>query len=248
LSVLLGICETVGCRRQALLAHFGERHPGHCGNCDTCLSPVETFDGTQAARKALSAVYRTGQRYGAGHVIDVLRGEATEKAVKAGHDTLPTFGVGKDMDARAWQSVLRQLVAAGTLTVDHDAHGALVLGEGAREVLRGEVPVVMRRDRVFKATGGGARRRDRAAAAPGGAPDPLFEALRAERLRIAREQGLAPYMVFHDSTLREMTLVRPRNRDELAMVQGVGQAKLARYATAFLAVIAAQDAGAQAIS
>ena len=238
LGALIGICETAGCRRQALLAHFGEAYAGPCNNCDTCLSPVETFDGTTEAQKVLSAVYRTGQRYGAGHVIDVLRGIATEKVTRAGHDTLPTFGVGADRDERGWQSVIRQLVAAGTLVVDHESYGALTLGEGARAVLRGEAPVRLRRDRVFKAEPGRSSGR-KARAVHAEDDDPLFVALRAERMRLAREQGVPPYVVFHDSTLRDMALLKPRNRDEMAAVQGIGQAKLARYGAAFLAIIAA---------
>ena len=239
LGALIGICETAGCRRQALLAHFGEAYAGPCNNCDTCLSPVETFDGTTEAQKVLSAVYRTGQRYGAGHVIDVLRGVATEKVTRAGHDALPTFGVGADRDERGWQSVIRQLVASGTLVVDHESYGALTLGEGARAVLRGEVPVRLRRDRVFKAEPGRSSSGRKARAVHAEDDDPLFVALRAERMRLAREQGVPPYVVFHDSTLRDMALLKPRNRDEMAAVQGIGQAKLARYGDAFLAIIAA---------
>lgn len=237
LDALLGICETAGCRRQALLAHFGEFRAEPCGNCDTCQEPVETWDGTEAARKLLSAVYRTGQHYGAGHVIDVLRGETTEKVARARHDQLPTFGIGADLDQRMWQSVVRQLVASGLLVVDH-AHGALVLGEMVRPVLRGEVRVELRRDRKSAGRRSAKQARARAnAQAIGDADQPLFEALRAERARLARAQGVPAYVVFHDTTLRDMALARPRNRDALATVAGVGAAKLDRYGEAFLAVI-----------
>jgi ATP-dependent DNA helicase RecQ len=240
LGALLGLCETAGCRRQALLAYFGERHPGQCGRCDTCEAPVDTWDGTVAAQKILSAMVRTGQRYGGGHVIDVLRGEATEKVTRAGHDRLPTFGIGHDIEPRVWQSAIRQLVAAGIIRVDHDEHGALVATEDARPVLRGERQVLFRRDRVFKATGGG-RDKGRAGSAPvadlSADEQALFEALRAERLRLAREQGVPPYVVFHDTTLREMARTRPMDLDALGAVPGVGQAKLRRYGDAMLEVI-----------
>ncbi|PSC03632.1 DNA helicase RecQ [Alsobacter soli] len=235
LSALLGICETAGCRRQAILAHFGESHPGGCGACDTCLEPVETWDGTEAAQKALSAIYRTGERYGAGYVIEVLRGVESEKIVRNGHHQIKTFGVGSDLDEKVWQSVIRQLAAHGAIVVDHDAYGALTLGETARAILKGERRVQMRKDRVFKAERI-SQKATRAAAAATLDDDAqrVFEALRAERMRIAREQGVPPYVVFHDATLRDMAMLRPRNRTELAAVQGVGEAKLDRYGAAFL--------------
>jgi ATP-dependent DNA helicase RecQ len=235
LDALIGVCETAECRRKLLLAHFGERHPGHCGNCDTCLYPVETFDGTEAAQKVLSAVYRTGQRYGGGHVMDVLLGRETEKVQRAGHDRLPTYGVGKDLDERAWRSIIRQLTASGYLRVDHDEYGALMLGEDARAVLKGEKRLDFRHDPKPK-TGARRVRGEGPASASG---DPLFEALRAERLRLAREQGVPPYVVFHDTTLQDMAQRRPRTLAELGDVSGVGAAKLARYGSAFLAVLQA---------
>ncbi|GGH19847.1 ATP-dependent DNA helicase RecQ [Alsobacter metallidurans] len=245
LSALLGICETAGCRRQAILAHFGESHPGSCGNCDNCLNPVETWDGLEAAQKALSAIYRTGERYGAAYVIEVLRGIASEKVVRAGHDQIKTFGVGADLDEKVWQSVIRQLAAMGAIVVDHDAYGALTLGDSARAILKGERPVQMRKDQVFKAERI-TQKSQRAAAVANLDEDAqkVFEALRTERMRIAREQGVPPYVVFHDATLRDMATIRPRNRAELAAVQGVGEAKLDRYGAAFLAAVArAQEAG-----
>ena len=235
LNALLGICETAGCRRQALLAHFGESHAGRCGNCDTCLTPVETIDGTEVAQKLMSAIYRTGQRFGAGHVIDVLRGKATEKIAKAGHDALPTFGVGKDRDEKFWQSVIRQTAAAGLVLVDHAAFGALTLGEGARAVLKGERRLEIRRDRAGKATESGRS----ASPTPAPGSEDLFQALRAERARLAREQGVPPYVVFHDSTLLAMAARRPETMRDLAGVPGMGEKKLERYGEAFLAVIQA---------
>ena len=233
LNALLGICETAGCRRQAILTHFGEAHPGRCGNCDNCLSPVETIDGLEMAQKLLSAIYRTGQRYGAGHVVDVLLGRTTEKVTKASHEALPTFGVGRDQDERFWQSTVRQLAASGLVVVDHGDYGALKLGPKARGVLRGEQPLRLRRDRSAKMTG--SLRAKAAAPAPGS--DGLFQALRAERARLAREQGLPPYVVFHDSTLIEMASRRPTDLDAMRALPGMGEKKLERYGEAFLAVI-----------
>lgn len=237
LDALLHVCETATCRRQALLAHFGEAHGDACGNCDACLTPSEMWDGTEAARKALSAIYRTGQRFGAGHIIDVLRGNNTEKVTRFAHDTLPTFGVGKDLDQKSWQSVLRQLAARGFIAADHAAFGALKLEETARPVLKGEQPVQFRRDLVSPG-----KRRSSKAAEPEVSSTPeedaLYMALRSERMRLAREQGVPPYVIFHDTTLREMVRRRPLTMDELGEIQGIGGSKLARYGTAFLAVVA----------
>ncbi|MEN6543156.1 DNA helicase RecQ [Parvibaculum sp.] len=237
LDALLHVCETATCRRQALLAHFGEAHGDACGNCDACLTPSEMWDGTEAARKALSAIYRTGQRFGAGHIIDVLRGNNTEKVTRFAHDTLPTFGVGKDLDQKSWQSVLRQLAARGFIAADHAAFGALKLEETARPVLKGEQPVQFRRDLVST----GKRRSSKAAEQEVSSTpeeDALYMALRSERMRLAREQGVPPYVIFHDTTLREMVRRKPATMDELGEIQGIGGSKLARYGKAFLAVVA----------
>lgn len=236
LDALLHVCETATCRRQALLAHFGETYPESCGNCDACLTPSEMWDGTEAARKALSAIYRTGQKFGAGHVIDVLRGNKTEKIERFGHDTLPTFGVGRDIDQKGWQSVFRQLAARGLISADHAAFGALKLEESARPVLQGHQPIEFRRDPVSA----GRRRASKAADTEfAGTPEEetLFQALRAERLRLAREQGVPPYVIFHDTSLREMARRRPASVDDMADIPGVGSAKIARYGAAFVAVV-----------
>jgi len=235
LNALLGVCETADCRRQAILAHFGEEHAGNCGNCDTCLSPVATWDGTEATIKAMAAVYRTGQRFGAGHIIDVLLGKATEKVLRFGHDKQPVFGAGKDIDARGWQSVLRQITASGLVLTDHEAHGALTLSEGARAVFRGERKVALRRDRPRKAAE--VRRSLANAVELPAEAAAIFEALRAERTRIARQQGVPPYVVFQDATLRAMALAKPATLDGLTALPGIGQAKLERYGRAFLAVL-----------
>ena len=236
LNALLGVCETAECRRKAILSHFGEAYPGNCGNCDTCRSPVETWDGTEAAIKALAAVYRTGMRFGAAHVIDVLMGKSTEKVERFGHHKQAVFGQGSDLDARTWQSVIRQLTASGLIVVDHAAHGALTLGEGARAVFRHERPVILRKDRPKKATD---VRRQLANAVQ--LPEPamsVFNALREERLRIAKQQGVPPYVIFHDATLKAMALATPRHPHDMLNLPGVGQAKLDRYGDAFLRVLA----------
>ncbi len=236
LNALLGICETTGCRRRAILAHFGEAHPGNCGNCDTCLSPVETWDGSDAAIKAMSAIYRTGQRFGAGHVIDVLTGKGNERAERLGHDALAVFGVGRDVDTKTWQSVFRQLAAAGLIYADQEAHGAIKLSEEARPVLRGEQKVLLRRDQPKRSKK--EARASKAAGMPEGARD-LFQQLRAMRADIAKAQGVPPYVVFHDTTLRALAAERPQTLEAMSGVTGIGQAKLARYGAAFLAVIQA---------
>jgi ATP-dependent DNA helicase RecQ len=242
LSALLGYCETTRCRRQVLLEAFGETHPTACGNCDTCLEPAATWEGTEAAQKVLSAVYRTGQRFGQAHVIDVLLGDHTDKVDRFRHDELPTFGVGADLDRRAWQSVIRQLVAAGHLVVDIDGYGGLRLGDDARAVLRGERRLLFRHEPRPAAS----RRAGRSAVADQIESEEdreLFEALRAKRLELARAQGVPPYVVFSDRSLKEMAVAKPADRPALAAVHGVGEVKLDRYADAFLGVIAAHTAG-----
>ncbi len=236
LNGLLAVWETTGCRRQAILAHFGEEHPGNCGNCDTCLSPVDTWDATDAAQKAMSAIYRTGQTFGAGHVIHVLRANLTERVISFGHNNLSVFGIGKEVDQRTWQSVIRQLAAANFIQVDPE-FGALKLTEAARPVLRGEQKVMLRREAARRQTKKDARAA-KAAEMPEAAQG-LFQSLRTERARIAKSQGVPPYVVFHDATLRAMAETRPATLDAMGELPGVGQAKLARYGTKFLSVIQA---------
>lgn len=233
LNALLNICETTACRRQTILAWFGETHPGNCGNCDNCLNPADTFDATDAAIKAMSAIYRTGERFGVLHIVDVLLGKATEKVKRLGHDKLAVFGKGKDIDAKAWQSVIRQIAASGLVTVDTE-HGGLQLTEAARPVLRGEQKVTLRRDRPK--TRGSRRTKHSADMRPGA--DSLFDRLRAERAAVAKAQGIPPYLVFHDATLRAMASAAPSSLDAMAKLPGIGQAKLARYGAQFLKVIA----------
>jgi ATP-dependent DNA helicase RecQ len=242
LDSLIGFCETASCRRQVLLSYFGEQLAGACGNCDTCLEPVETFDGTELAQKALSCVYRTGQRFGVAHVIDVLRGADTEKIGRFRHGELSTYGIGKDLSAGEWRSVFRQLVAMGLLAVDVAGHGGLKFGADCRAVLRGERRVELRRDSVRQARPKRSERAPRTAAMPE-ADNALFEALRAKRMTLAKAQGVPPYVIFHDSTLLAMASAKPRDIDAFARLPGVGGAKLGRYALTFLAVIAAYMAG-----
>jgi ATP-dependent DNA helicase RecQ len=239
LQALLGYCEATSCRRQVLLGYFGERRPGPCGNCDVCLDPVTGLDGTEAAQKALSAIYRTGQRFGAGHLIDVLIGAETERVRRLGHDRLSVYGVGRELDREGWRSVLRQLAARGLVEVDIDGHGGLRLGEGCREVLRGERRITLRRDPAPRP-----RARRAAAKAASGALAPeleaRFAALRAWRLATARAQGVPPYVVFHDATLIAIAEARPSSLVELAAVPGIGTAKLERYGAAILEALAAE--------
>jgi ATP-dependent DNA helicase RecQ len=236
LTALLAVCETAACRRKAILAHFGEPHPGSCNNCDTCISPVDTWDGSDAAIKAMAAIYRTGQRFGVTHIIDVLLGKETDKVVQFGHQNQAVFGQGRDLDQRSWSSVIRQLTAMGLVVVDH-AYGALMLSEEARQVFKGERKITLRRDRPRRATE--TRRALQNAVALPAAAQSLFDALRAERAAIAKSQGVPPYVVFHDSTLRDMALERPQTMAELGTISGVGESKLKRYGAEFLAVLKA---------
>jgi ATP-dependent DNA helicase RecQ len=240
LDALLGYCESTACRHQAILRYFGEEHPGGCGQCDNCLEPVDTWDGTEAARMALSCVYRTGQRFGVGHLIDVLLGKATPQVEKFRHQQLSTFGIGQTLTQPQWSSVFRHLVAAGLLNVDMEAFGGLRLTDEARPVLRGEREVWLRRDAepAKKSRASKAERAARAREAFAGAnEDPLWQALKAKRLELAREQGVPPYVIFHDSTLLEILNRRPGSLTQLGEISGVGQAKLTKYGDAFLKVL-----------
>ncbi|MBX3701813.1 MAG: DNA helicase RecQ [Dokdonella sp.] len=242
LDALLGYVEATTCRRQRLLAHFGEVLAEPCGNCDNCLDPQPTWDASVAAQKALSCAYRTGQRFGAGHLIAVLRGEANARVQALGHDQLGVFGVGGELDALQWRGVFRQLIALGLLAPAADGFGALQLTAASRAVLRGEQAVHLRRtpDRATR----GRKRRQSADQRSGGsleisaAEAPLWDALRAERARLAREQGVPSYVIFHDATLLAMLRARPRTLAAMATIHGVGERKLERYGAAFLALLA----------
>ena len=238
LDALLGYAESTTCRRQRLLAYFGEARAQPCGNCDNCLEPPQTWDGTVAAQKALSCVIRTGQRYGVGHLVNVLRGDADDRVTALRHDALSTFGIGKDLDERQWRSVFRQLVAAGLLATDNDGFGVLRLTVASRGVLRGETTVQLRRvaDREErrasrKATRAKSRQSDLAIAPH---EESLWQALRELRARLAREQGVPAYVIFHDATLLQMLRDRPQTLPELGSISGVGAAKLRRYGAQLL--------------
>ena len=224
LDAMLGLCETAECRRVRLLGYFGEA-AAPCGNCDTCLDPPATFDGTLAAQQLLSCVYRTGQRFGAMHVIDVLRGEATEKVAQRGHDKLTTFGIGGERSAREWRAIVRQCIALGLLEVDHQAYGALRLAGESRAVLKSERNVALRAWREPKRA---ARTRGTQEALAGPAQE-LFERLRAWRVDAARRHGVPAYVIFHDATLRDIARTRPASLAALRGISGIGAKKLEAY-------------------
>jgi ATP-dependent DNA helicase RecQ len=238
LESMLGYCETTRCRRQVLLGYFGEERAEPCGNCDVCLERPESFDGTELARKALSAVYRTGQRFGAGHLIDVLHGDGNERMERLGHDQLSVFGIGRELEPAAWRSVLRQLAALGLIEVDVEGHGGIALAGDCRAVLKGERQVPLRRDPATPRTAGKGRSAARPTAAADPATDALFQRLRQWRLEAARAQGVPPYVIFHDATLLAIAAARPRTRRDLAGLPGVGAAKLERYGEGLLAAVA----------
>jgi len=231
LDAMLGYCELTSCRRQALLGYFGDVLPVPCGNCDNCLEPPQTWDATTAAQKALSCVHRTGQRFGVNYLIDVLLGKDNERIRDLGHDSLTTFGIGRELDASEWRAVFRQLVARGYLFADHEAFGGLRLTERCRPLLRGEETLQLAR----QAAPAKREKKSRGGAAKTG--DPLFEALRQRRRELAQKQGVPPYVVFHDSTLAAMAAERPQTLHEFAGLPGVGERKLETYGSAFLEVI-----------
>jgi len=236
LNAMLGLCEITSCRRQSLLRYFDEELPQPCGNCDTCLEPPQTWDGTQAAAKLLSCVYRTGQRFGAAHVIDVLRGSENEKVRKFGHDKVSTYGIGKDLSANEWRGVVRQLVVRGYIEVEGEFQ-SLRLTEACRPLLRGEESIQLRKlpPKARASRDEGRKSSPPAELLP--ADEPLWEALRACRKQLADEQGVPPYVVFHDATLRGMVAARPQTREQMLVISGVGDSKLERFGEAFLAVL-----------
>jgi ATP-dependent DNA helicase RecQ len=236
LDAMLALCETVSCRRGQLLAYFGQvLSEDGCGNCDTCLSPPESWDGTVAAQKLLSTVLRLqrerGQKFGAGQSIDILLGKRTDKVTQFRHDELSVFGVGTDLREAEWRSVVRQLLAAGMLAVEGD-YGTLVLTDRSADVLRGDVKVMMRRETAAKARTPRARTATTGPAAPADLPAetmPVFERLRAWRATTAKDQGVPAYVIFHDATLRAIAALHPTTLDQLATVSGVGQSKLTKF-------------------
>ncbi|HEX2140596.1 MAG TPA: DNA helicase RecQ [Woeseiaceae bacterium] len=243
LDALLGWCETASCRRQPLLEYFGDRlEPGRdaCGNCDVCLDPPRTRDGTEAAQKLLSAVYRSGQRFGAAHVVDVLLGKGTDKVRQNRHDALSVFGIGTELDAHGWRSAIRQLVVQGHLHVDQERYGALVLTASSRAVLRGEVTIRLREE--AKTVPAPRTKKTRSTMTAVAEEDrELWEALRACRQKLAAGHNVPPYVIFHDATLMQMMERRPRDAAGLLEISGVGQAKLERYGEDFLQVLREAD-------
>jgi ATP-dependent DNA helicase RecQ len=241
LNALLGLCEAASCRRQVLLEYFGDTCTP-CGNCDNCQNPPETFDGTVAAQKALSAVYRTGQRFGAAYVTDVLLGEDSERIQGFGHDQLSVYGIGKDLGRAEWQGVFRQLVALNLLATDVE-HGGMKMTPQGQDFLREKKTLKLRKPTKE------AKLKSARAARKGAAQDllaaggdhALLAALKAKRMELAREQGVPPYVIFHDKTLLDMALLKPDNMERMALVHGIGERKLEKYGKIFLKVVAEYD-------
>jgi len=233
LNAMLGLCEITSCRRQVLLRYFGDELPEPCGNCDNCILPPETWDASEAAQMAMSCVYRSGQRFGTLHIIDILRGGDTEKVRQFQHHKLSTYGIGEKLSSNEWRSIFRQLIAHGLLEVNEEAYGALQLTENCRAVLRGEKKLFLRKDKsVIKAEPAGKRllnidEEDL----------PLWNALRRCRKELAEEHGVPPYVIFHDSSLKDMLEKRPLSDTEMLCISGVGDRKLEQYGEAFLEVI-----------
>ncbi len=237
LDALLGLCEASSCRRVRLLSYFDEAS-APCGNCDVCIEPPQVWDGTVAAQKALSCVYRTGQRFGAVHLIDVLLGKETERVLQWGHRELSTFGIGTELDEKVWRTVFRQLVAQGLLAVDHGGHGSLLLTEASRAVLSGGESVHLRQAQAGKPKA--AAKRSGAAATAAGldpAAERLWQRLREWRAAIAKEHGVPAYVVFHDATLAELARACPQTEAALGQISGVGTRKLERYGAALLELL-----------
>jgi len=234
LETMLALCEQRHCRRQSILAYFNEELKEPCGNCDTCLNPPEAWDATEAARKALSCVYKTGQRFGVNYVIDVLLGKDNARIKQFQHDTLSTYGIGKDIHEQEWRSLFRQLIALGYLATDFAGHGAIKLEETSRPLLRGEIELVLRKPSVDKKA---AKKTGKRKTSLRSVDEPLFELLREHRLELAEEKGVPPYIIFHDSTLEEMATTRPESLEKMRYISGVGEQKLEQYGASFLKLI-----------
>jgi len=231
---LLGWCESTTCRRRALLRYFGEEREEACGNCDVCLNPPKTWNATEAAQKLLSNIYRTGQRFGSGHVIDVLRGKSTDRINQFGHNKLSTYGIGADLSDKQWRSIIRQLIVQNYLLVNDEQYGAIQLTEKARGILKGEIKLFLRED----VTAAKPTREKKLKANIDEADRDLWEALKACRKELADDQGVPPYTIFHDATLMEMMQFRPTSNAELLTINGVGAVKLEKYGDEFLAILA----------
>ncbi len=239
LSAMLGLCEVSACRRNVILDYFGETTTEPCGRCDNCLEPPETWDGTQAAQMALSAVYRTGQTFGANYVIDVLMGKMTDRVIQYDHHHLPTFGVGEAIPVLEWRSVLRQLVARGVLRVDVERHGALKLTETSRDVLKGQVQLEFRKDRSVAVGGGGrsSKKKSKAESTIAAHDRDLWDALKALRKSLADTKKVPAFVIFNDRTLSAMCRERPVTKEQFLAIDGVGPKKCEEYADRFIAEI-----------
>ena len=237
LNGMLGLAELTTCRRQTLIGYFGDSQPEPCGNCDNCLIPVKTWNGTDAARKALSCVFRTDQRFGVVHLINVLRGKVTEKITQFNHHKVSTFGIGQDLNEGQWRSVFRQLVARGYLNVNFD-YGQLSLSDSSRGILRGEESLMLREDTlpVQSNMGSGQKSKPKKVNINDENVE-LWEALRTCRKHLASEQGIPPFMIFHDATLKDMLDNKPTSLASFGNISGVGQMKLDKYGAEFLAVL-----------
>ncbi len=242
LDAMLAFCEITTCRRQTLLAYFDDHLEHPCGNCDTCLQPPETWDATIASQMALSCVHRTGQRFGVNHLIDVLLGKESDRISQFGHHRVSTFGIGKDLIATEWRTVYRQLIARGLLTVDLEGYGGLRLTQASRPVLRGETRLMLRKARKM---GAKQQRKQPRIAEISDSNQAIWQALRNLRLELAQTQGVPAYVIFHDATLIEMAVKRPRDKQQLALISGVGDHKLERYGDAFLSLLNSNLEGAQ---
>ncbi|UTW04453.1 DNA helicase RecQ [Amphritea atlantica] len=234
LEAMLGLCEITSCRRQTLLTYFGEPLPEPCGNCDTCLEPVPVWDATESARKALSAVYRCGQRFGVNHIIEVLLGKASDRVQELKHHQLSTFGIGKELDRNQWRSVFRQLVARGYLSVAGNSHGVLFLTDSCRPLLKGELQIEMRQDKRKQES---FRKRNDPQQKLDVEDYGLWNALKSLRMTLSKEQDVPPYVIFHDATLMEMVMYRPLTHQQMGRLSGIGERKLELYGDAFLELI-----------
>ena len=234
LESMLGLCEQVSCRRKVLLSYFGDHLENDCGNCDTCLEPVETWDGTVAAQQALSCIYRTEQRFGVNYLIEVLLGKPTERIVNFRHDKQSTFGIGKDIDEKQWRSVFRQLVANGYISVDFEGYGAFKLTEKCRPVLRGEKSLMFRKDIAPEK---GKRTKATTKASQKNLDSLLWEALRTKRRELADNQDVPPFVIFHDATLMAMMEENPKSLQQMRTISGIGEKKLELYGENFLNVL-----------
>ncbi|MEE9398448.1 MAG: DNA helicase RecQ [Methylococcales bacterium] len=242
LDAVLGLCEITTCRRQVLLAYFGDTLTEPCGNCDTCLYPAETWDATEVAQKALSCVYRTDQRFGVNYLIDVLRGSENERIQRFGHSQISTYGIGRELQTTQWRSVFRQLISRGFLNVDLEGHGGLRLTELCRPLLKGKQKIQLRKDIKPEKKIRSETRKSASFATSD--EELLWKTLRAERTRLAKEQSLPPYVIFHDATLMEMVAHRPASLDEFSRLSGVGESKLEKYGESFLTVLSRYRDGA----